>query len=157
MRYVKTVLIMMLWGVTMTSCGEPPGVEEGVWQLTGITVNESGKVVAIENPGIARLILQNGQYSQIWMQSGRSYDDPPTNMEKIDSYDSFDASAGTYTFSNSTLTLTPNIAHDPNTIGQSTTTTVAINGDEVKRTRERANPDDPAQKIQWTSTYMRVK
>lgn len=157
MRYSTAVLSLLFLGMTLTSCGPAPSMEEGVWRLSGVTVNDGGNVVPIENPGDARLMLHGGQYSQVWMQAGRMYSSPPTNLEKIDAYDSFDASAGTYTFQNGTLTLMPEIARDPASAGQSTSTAVTINGDTMTRTAERVNPTDASRKIQWTSTYTRIK
>lgn len=157
MRHITTALFLILWVVTMTSCGQPPGMEEGTWQLTKITVTSADTVVTIENTGLGRLMLVGGHYSQVWMRSDRLYSHPPTNLEKIDAYDTFDASAGPYTFVNSTLTLSPQIARDPGTVGEATVTNVTIDGDTMMRTRERPDPEDGAQTIQWTSTYMRVR
>ena len=157
MRHITTALFLILWVVTMTSCGQSSGIEEGTWQLTKITVTSTDTVVTIDNPGLGRLMLTGGHYSQVWMQSDRLYSRPPTNLEKIDAYDTFDASAGPYTFVNGSLTLSPQIARDPGTVGEATVTTVTIEGDTMTRTRERPAPDDPSQTIQWTSTYMRVR
>lgn len=154
MRYLTRVL--MCCGIVLAACGQQSDIE-GAWQLVSVAVTDGKETTVIEEPGLGMLMLMDGEYSQVWMQTGRMYSNPPSTLEKVDAYDTFDASAGTYTLEGGVLTLTPRIAHDPNTVGQPTTTTVEITANTLRRTAERPDRDDPSQTIQWTSTYTRLR
>ncbi|MBM3264631.1 MAG: lipocalin-like domain-containing protein [candidate division Zixibacteria bacterium] len=145
--------------LSILSCAQPPGEEPlaGAWKLTSITVTESGNATPIENPGAGVLLFHGSWYSQTWMEADRMYSDPPTDLEKLIAYDAFDASTGTYTYANQQLTLTPQVARDPRSVGRSTSTRAVLEGDKLTRTREQPSREDPSQMMQWTSVYERVK
>ncbi len=158
MRRSILISLTLICGVIGMSCNGDAGTGvEGTWQLTAISVTTSEGTVDIDNPGLGRLMLRNGQYSQVWMQSNRLYSAPPTNLEKIDAFDSFDASAGSYAYTDGRLTLTPQIARDPSGINESTTPSVTLNGNTIRRTRERPNTINRQELLTWTSTYTRVQ
>ncbi len=157
MHRFKVAAFALVASIGLTvSCGGSVSLTEGTWQLTAISVTTSKGTTNIDNPGIGRLTLSGGQYSQVWMQSDRLYSNPPTNLEKLDAFDSFDASAGSYTYANSQLTLTPQISRDPSGVGVGTTTDVTVEGDAMQRTRERPDVENPGEMLTWTSTYSRV-
>ncbi len=158
MRRFISVFLTLIFSVIGMSCGGDAGTEiEGTWRLTAVSVTTSEGTVDIDNPGLGRLILRDGQYSQVWMQSNRLYSVPPTNLEKIDAFDSFDASAGSYAYTEGRLTLTPQIARDPSGINESTITSVTLDGNTMRRTRERPNTENRQELLTWTSTYTRIQ
>lgn len=158
MRHLTVALLMSACGLTIMSCGQRGGsVVEGTWTLTSVTVTEPDTTATLDGPGIGMLMLQNGHYSQVWMDSNRHYSNPPSDLEKIDAFDTFDATAGTYTLTDSTLTLTPQVARDPSTVGVPSKTIIRVTGDTLVRMAERPARKDPTKMMQWTSTYMRMK
>ena len=157
MQRLKLFIAVMVAGLIGVSCGGSVSPIEGTWQPSAISVTTTSETSTIENAGLGRLILTGGQYSQIWMQSDRLYSNPPTNLEKLDAYDSFDASTGSYEFAGGQLTLTPAISRDPSGVGIATTTSVTVEGDAMQRTRERPDTENPGEMLTWTSTYTRLK
>jgi hypothetical protein len=158
MRHSTRFFLLVLLTTALASCSQPPvNPLEGTWKLNSITVMEGGNSTNIENPGIGLMIFHGTWYAQVWMESDRLYSDPPTDLEKLHAYEAFDASAGTYTYENARLTLSPQIARDPRAVGRPSATRMVIEGDTMTRTKEQPSPDDPVQTIQWTSVYTRVR
>lgn len=158
MRHLTTIALLYACGMTIMSCGQRQGSGvEGIWMLKSVTITKPDTTATLDAPGVGMFLLQNGHYSQVWMESNRHYNAPPSDLEKIDAYDTFDAHAGTYTFADSTLTLIPQIARDPSAVGVPSTTTIRMTEETLTRTAERPDREDPTKMMQWTSTYTRMK
>ncbi|MBI4552869.1 MAG: lipocalin-like domain-containing protein [Candidatus Latescibacteria bacterium] len=157
MRHLIAMMLMSVYGIALLSCGQRGGAGvEGVWMMTSVAVTAPDTTATLDTPGTGILILHNGHYSQVWMDANRRYSIPPSDLEKVDAYDTFDASAGTYTLADSTLTLTPQVARDPSAVGVPSTTIIQLTGETLVRRAERPDRNDPTKAMQWTSTYTRA-
>lgn len=156
-RLLSFLLLPMLV-LSMAACSQTSiNPIDGTWKLSEMTVTDNGVVTPIESLGSGLLILSGGWYSNVWMESDRLYSEPPTDLEKLHAYDAFDAKSGTYTFQGQQLTLDPQVARDPRSVGKPTTTMVTLQGDKMTRTKEQSSRVNPSEMMKWTSVYTRVK
>ena len=120
MRSRNGVLATVLIGALL-ACGAPqkaPGTGlDGAWQVVAVEVTGNGATV--HNQPQPSLVLFSGEYyswSRVTTTSPRALfvAEAPTDAERIAAYDAVLFNSGKYTVSDSTLTVWPVVAKNPN-------------------------------------------
>jgi hypothetical protein len=90
----------------------------GVWKVVQIKLELSGKEYVNAEPQPGMMIFTSEYYSMVWMPQDKKQPDnttiwQPTDIEKIQQFNSIIVNSGSYTLSDSLLTTFPLVAKTP--------------------------------------------
>ncbi len=118
---VPAIVLCLLAGCQQVAV-EAPGPLEGSWRISEIRiVSKRGEYIDSEpQPGL--FIFHEEHYSMVWMPFGEPLADfaeiwKPSDEEKLTSWNSIVVNAGTYTYTESTVTTVPLVAKTPEFAG----------------------------------------
>ena len=121
MRSCNRVLATFLAGALTLACSAPQKISgttlDGAWQVVAVEVTGNGATVHSQPQ--PSLVLFSGEYyswSRVTTTTHRALfvAEIPTDAERIAAYDSVLFNAGKYAVSDSTLTVWPVVARNPN-------------------------------------------
>jgi len=119
-RFLKAVLMVVMFSVTLAAQSGARGPLEGAWKVAEIVVTGAG-ASNVSNPQPGLFIFTRTHYSYMWVPGNQPRPlfkaEDPTNAEKTTAFDSFVANTGTYETSGTTLTIRPTVARVPNCMG----------------------------------------
>lgn len=94
----------------------------GAWVMDAITVISPRGQTSYPDPQPGIFMFADGYYSMVWMLTTEPLPDSaetwkPTDVEKVDSFDSVIVNSGTFTLTDSLLTTHPMVAKTPEFVG----------------------------------------
>jgi hypothetical protein len=119
MRSLRMTMLLAVMPA-MLGADTPRKPMEGVWKVAEVVVTgANAENTPSPQPGL--FIFGQKHYSMMWIRGGKARapygGEEPTSEEKIQAFDSFTASSGTYEVSGSTITIRPMVARSPNFMG----------------------------------------